>query len=332
MAQINVTSFYTRSISNSEGNVSNILNTSNQGVFHAATTAYQRIMLLLCILGMPGNLFVVVIYIRKMTTSMRAYMLALGVVDTVICVCFSVMIIVYTDKLGTLILVFVFNSAVTFSTCLLAFLATERCMAIAKPHKFTLSTGRAKTALVVIAVFSVCYSAILSATLVFRLMPTYIILTTGLANVCFIVVLASYGVMAVILLKRVRSARRQIGAVTMTPTSTEVVATTSMSTPASMSAATPKSTTGTVAAVKPTKAAQAQRGTLVLFVVTAVFVVCWLPFFLKNYGLPITDEFKRVFVINSIVNPFIYSFLSPMFRRDVRSFFCETRKKLCSCC
>jgi len=332
MAQINITSFYTRSISNSEGNVSNILGTSNQGMFHAVTTAYQQIMLLLCILGLPGNLFVVVIYIRKMTTSMRAYMFALGVVDTVICVCFLVMLIVYTDKLGKLILVFVLNTAVIFSTCLLAFLATERCLAIAKPHKFTLSTGRAKTALVVNAAFSVCYSAMLTVTLVFRLMPTYLILTTGLANACFIIVIASYGAMAVILLKRMRSARRQIGAVAMTSTSTEVVAITSMSTTASMSAAIPKTTAGPVAAAKPSKAAQAQRGTLVLFVVTAVFILCWLPFFLKNYGLPITDQFKRVFVINSIVNPFIYSFLSPMFRSDVRSFFYETRKKLCSCC
>ncbi|KAI0242996.1 hypothetical protein LSAT2_009310 [Lamellibrachia satsuma] len=276
-----------------------------------------------------------------MTTSIRAYMFALGIADTTICVCLTIMYTVRLVKVGSVIIVYVFNASVIFSTCLLAFLATERCMAVAKPHKFTLSTGRAKTALAAIGALSICYSTILSATLILRLIRTYGILSTVIVNVCLIIVITSYSVMAVILLKRMKAARRQVDVAAMTRSIAETLATTSTSTskPTATShvavlpttSRTPGNEVAPMAA-KPTKAAQAQRGSLVLFVVTVVFIVCWLPFFLKNYGVPISEHVKRVFVINSVINPFIYSFLSPMFRSDVRQFFREFRSKLTICC
>ena len=107
MAQINITSFYTRSISNSEGKCIQHIGHIESRDVSCRDYGIPTNNATLVHFGLPGNLFVVVIYIRKMPTSMRAYMFALGVVDTVICVCFLVMLIVYTDKLGKLILVFV---------------------------------------------------------------------------------------------------------------------------------------------------------------------------------------------------------------------------------
>ena len=54
-------------------------------------TIYNIIILMLCVLGIPGNLFVVAVYTRRMTTSTRAYMFALGIVDTIICLFYTVM-------------------------------------------------------------------------------------------------------------------------------------------------------------------------------------------------------------------------------------------------
>ena len=336
MEQTDSSTFYNGSISEQTFSSSEI-NVASESTFTFPDSTYSRIVLLICILGIPGNLFVVAVYIRRMTTSTRAYMFSLGIADTAICVSFTIIYTVRFDKIGTLILLCVFNASVIFSTCLLAFLATERCMAVAKPHKFTLSIGRAKTALAAIGALSICYSMILSATLILRHMRTYDILSTVIVNVCLIIVITSYSVMAVILVKHMKAARRQVEAVAMTRSSADVIATTTTSTrkPTATSDVAVLPTTSptpgnavTPTAAKPTKATQAQRGTMVLFVVTVVFVVCWLPFFLKNYGVPISEHVKRIFVINSVVNPFIYSFLSSMFRSDVRQYF----RKIRSCC
>ena len=284
-------------------------------------TIYNIIILMLCVLGIPGNLFVVAVYTRRMTTSTRAYMFALGIVDTIICLFYTVMHTVHLGRIGILIVIYVYKASVMFSTLLLAFLATDRCLAVAQPHKFTLTVDRAKTALAVIGGVAICYAIIVTAVQVFALKRVHLILTNGFVSVCMFVLLTSYSVMAAILLRRTRAARRQVGGIWTTRTRADGVS--SMFGP---------NATGKPKTVRQTKVAQAQRGTLILFVVTVVFVLCWLPFFLKTYGLPISAEVKRVFVINSVVNPIIYSFLSPMFRSDVRQFYRETRARLATCC
>ena len=343
MDPVNITTVYNRStpeqlFSNSD---INIASESTKMIIHGSTS--NQVMLIMCVLGIPGNLFVVAVYIRRMTTSIRAYIFALSIADTAICVCFTVMYTVRLVNIGSFIFLFVFNTNVIFSTCLLAFLATERCLAVAKPHKFTLSTRKAKKAIAGIGAVSICCSAIASAARFLDLNSTLLFFITGIVNVCFVVVIASYSVLAVILLKRLKAARRQVDVAAMTRRNAEAVATTSTSTPTSNSTATSKvmfllTTSRTIdnamapSATKPTKAVETHRSTLLVFVVTAIFVVCWLPFLLKNYGLPISTDVKRMHTINSVLNPFIYSFLSPMFRGDVRQFYREIRAKLATCC
>ena len=64
---------------------------------------------------------------------------------------------------------------------------------------------------------------------------------------------------------------------------------------------------------------------------TVVFIACWLPFLLHSMGVPIVLHLDRLFVVNSVINPFIYSVASAMFREDVRQFSRQTRDKLSAC-
>ena len=175
-----------------------------------------------------------------------------------------------------------------------------------------------------------CCAAIAFATQYLGFNRTFVIFITSLANVCLLVVITSYSVMAVILLKRMKASRRQVDVVAMTRISAEAVAATELNVLSTHSRTFSNAVAPSTATVM--KSVEAQRSTLVVFVVTAVFVLCWLPFFLRQYGLVASIELKRLFTINSVVNPFIYSFLSSMFRNDVRQFYREARARLTFYC
>ena len=44
-------------------------------------------LLTLCLLGLPGNLLVIAVYMRNMTSSLKIYMFSLAIADSAICVC-----------------------------------------------------------------------------------------------------------------------------------------------------------------------------------------------------------------------------------------------------
>ena len=75
----------------------------------------------------------------------------------------------------------------------------------------------------------------------------------------------------------------------------------------------------------------AHKNVLLLFVITVAFAACWLPFWLYGMGVHVTRDLFRLFVVNSVVNPFIYSVASAMFRKDVRKFYRQIRIKLSVC-
>ena len=64
---------------------------------------------------------------------------------------------------------------------------------------------------------------------------------------------------------------------------------------------------------------------------TVIFIVCWLPFWLYSMDVPFVHHLKNVYVVNSVINPFIYGVSSAMFREDVRQFYRQTRVKLLAC-
>ena len=130
-------------------------------VVTSSETSSGLTIFLFCFLGLPGNLFVIAVYLRQMTNSTRVYMFALGVVDTMTCLCgvaWSVGLV--PNYSSRQVLVWFGYLTVLFSVLLLAFVSVERLLAVRYPHTFNLSAPRAKKFLVVIAVVaSMCSTA-----------------------------------------------------------------------------------------------------------------------------------------------------------------------------
>ena len=300
----------------------------------------------LCALGTPGNLFVVFVYLRRMTTALRTYMFALGIADTLTCVPFIILQIrrlgIGDDRLFAVIADILVSSRV-FSALMLAYLSVDRFLFAIRPHTFGRNIRKAKVSLVTIATVSVLYTALLKVTQLSGLQQVHVIIAAFFAHLCFVTVIMSYSLLAVTLLKRTRAALRKIdvaalvgadGATfsryTFTSHLTSLI-TTNMPVVPPVQPDT-RGITSEPMTAKPSKAEPAKRTTLTMFVVTASNALLWMPFFLTNYGFSLPEEFTRVFTINSVVNPYIYLCVSPMYRSDVRQVYRDIRSRLTICC
>ena len=114
----------------------------------------------MCIVGTPGNVLVMTVYVRKMTTSVRVYMFALSVADLITCVGGIVLSVAPVDHAVMVLLFYAGDISISFSTFLLAFIAIERLLAVRRPFAFKCSAGRAQKTLVVITLLSVAGAAI----------------------------------------------------------------------------------------------------------------------------------------------------------------------------
>ncbi|KAI0223960.1 hypothetical protein LSAT2_024974, partial [Lamellibrachia satsuma] len=211
---------------------------------------------LMCVLGIPGNLLVIAVYVRKMTTSTRVYMFALAVSDLSVCIFGIVLTTVKFDNISQVITLYCAYTSVMFSVFLLAFVSIERLLAVRRPHTFSLSSLRAKRALVVIAVVAaVCVLVVTVARI-----KHY----TRLRQVSLAVIIVSNVVVMVVCYT--------LMAVTM--------------------------------------------------------LTCWTPLWLSEVGFTVPRELIPMYILNSVVNPFIYSVMSGMFRDDVRLFYRQVRSWL----
>ena len=109
----------------------------------------------ICLLGIPGNLFVIAVYACRISTSTRMYMFALAIADLEVCVIGVFLTSVKFTQISLEITTFCVHASIVFSTLLLTFVSIERLMAVRRPYSFSLSPGRAKWALVVIAFVAV---------------------------------------------------------------------------------------------------------------------------------------------------------------------------------
>ena len=407
-----------------------VKNSSSETLF--IITFVDFIITSLCALGTPGNLFVVFVYLRNMTTALRTYMFALGVADTLTCVPFIILQMrrlgIGDDRLFAFIADILVSSRV-FSSLMLVYLSVDRFLFAIRPHTFGRSIRKAKVALVTIAIVSVLYTALLKVTQLSGLQQVHVIIAAFFAHLCFATVIMSYSLLAVTLLKRMRAALRKIDVAALvggifsrstftshltnlitpnvsvmppveldtrgitsapmtskpsegatfsrsmftshltkliTPnmsvlppmqpdtrgiTSAPMTAKpsegatfsrsmftshlTNLTTP-NMSVLQPvqpdtRGFTSAPMTAKPVKAQPKKRTTLTMFVVTASNALLWMPFFLKNYGFSLPEEFTRVFTINSVVNPYIYLCVSPMYRSDVLLVYRAIRSRLIIC-
>ena len=296
---------------------------------HPATVVHihSEVVFLLCVLGIPGNLFVIAVYARQMTTPTRVYMFALAVADLTVLVCGIVLTKFALYLLAVLLVVWLGHLAITFSIVLLAFVSFERLLAVLRPYKFNTRARRAKIALVVIAIAAAISATLLTVTRLLRYIQLFemIVFVVTASNVSVMII--CYALMAATM---VRNAKR-IHAAIPRDVSTISMGVARNSSYAVTTGAHNNHRTASVAPVARVKKSDKQtklyKGYLLLFIITVVFLATWLPTWLASSGLNVSMDLQRMYVLNSIVNPFIYSIVSSMFREDVRTF---CRKKRCN--
>ncbi|KAI0213084.1 hypothetical protein LSAT2_001915, partial [Lamellibrachia satsuma] len=291
---------------------------------------------IVCLLGLPGNVFVLAVYLRKMTSSTRVYLFALAVADSAVCVCGIVLTRALINFITVQVIVCTIDVAISFSMYLLVFVSIERLLAVRRPHTFSMNALRAKKALSVIATAAVVMSSVMAVARLTRQLLLVRVFPMMFIVMCVLTMTVCYTVMAMTMLKNARNAAirvavsreanpeepgpsnvpETVNAIPMVGTSTGTNSGTTM--PASLSC------------ITKTTANQAKyyKGVLVIFTVTVVFIACWMPQWLYYVGVPTSAGLRRIFLLNSAVNPFIYSVMSSMFRDDVRGFYRHARSKL----
>ena len=301
-------------------------------------------MFVIVIAGVPGNGLVVAVYARKLTSSVRMYMFTLALTDVIICFSYAATTAMGASRMKDpiyLIIWALFNYSVEFSLLVLTVTAVERYWSIARPHSFTFSPRRGKVALVTTAALALATLVAIKVFTAFHLKKTakfHMMIHLGL---CTLIILVMYTLLGRKLLLRLRRRKTQLKPLTasvattrttdgvpptgvtmlsisQTPSSHQLTAG-----PSSSSRVSPRATTNTAAANKQTQEAKAA---LMLFVVTAVFLACWVPVWIELVGVKLPRDVLRVYVIQSVVNPAIYGCMSKAFRDDICQFFAHCRR------
>ncbi|KAK2178369.1 hypothetical protein NP493_546g03097 [Ridgeia piscesae] len=289
---------------------------------------------LVCVLGIPGNILVIAVYSWNMATSTRVYMLALAIADLQVCLIGVFLTTVKFTIISLEITVFFVHTSVIFSALLLSFVSMERLLAMRRPHSFSLSPRRAKVALVVIAVMAAICSMVLTVGRINSYNLLIHVFTPFVTMTSVVVMIGCYSIMAMTML--MRAAHRNVVVARVTPLpgpSSDHKRTFELANVAPQSALTSnKICPQSVAKATTAKQAKVYKSVSLLFIISIVFLACWIPQWLFDIGVHIKSYLKGMFVLNSVVNPFIYSAVSAMFHHDVRQFCRQTRVKLSSCC
>ena len=332
-------------------NVDFVTSNSGNSTSVVATTQHWRagigsIVIAVMVYGFLSNVLVIVVHFHHLTTSTRVYMIWLAVMDATVCLAGGFGAKLNFETLfGAAIrigIVYAVTTAAIFSMILLAFVATERFVAVLRPHTYNCSSRRAIRPVAVVGVIGATYAAVVVTAKMLSLDVLLMSLRFVLITSTVGVIVVSYSVVAMVLWKgsreKAKSQKKSRNAVGVrletksspsTETQPEVIASTSTFTTLS------KITRAVVAPrIKATGVMNtaSNRNLLMLFVITALYIVCWTPFWLYSIGLPVNVELSRLYLLHPVVNPLVYSFMSPMFRDLVRQFFRETRNKLTRCC
>ena len=277
-------------------------------------------------------------------------MFALAVADTAICVAVIVVTASLTNVFTQMIVILIMSLAINYSVVLLTFVSVERLLAVRRPHSFTMNPRRAKMTLLIIALYVIVFTALQGTLVAFTGRSIFHAISQfGVVFSSTTVMIFCYTLMAYELLKKIRNSRRNVGVHNIghlaesggsrvTETSNDRVhpgnrgpSTVSAGVTENIKTAATKSALPKTTSTLTEKEAKNVKNVFLLFVITVVFVVCWLPSWLRTVIRSIPIEVSRVFVLNSVVNPFIYGVASAMFRDDVRRFYRKTRVKLTAC-
>ncbi|KAK2163838.1 hypothetical protein NP493_1444g02015 [Ridgeia piscesae] len=285
------------------------------------------------VLGLPGNLLVIAVYIANMKTSTRVYMFALAAADTAICICAVVLILAhtYTHFVATTVFISILSTTITFAVLLLVFMSVERLIAVRKPHTFNLNPKRAQLYLIVFLFCGVLFTTLNAFARHMKYEQFYRIAKASFLIASASVMATCYTVIGVTLLKTAVTSRNQITSINMEITSQNCNRSNVTLTCTNVHSDVTQSTSMNVTAKITAKQAKKFKSIFLLFLITVVFVACWLPTWIRTIGVNVSKDVTRVYVVNSIINPFIYGVASAMFREDVRQFYRQTRTKLSAC-
>ena len=309
-----------------------VLNNSTAQVVDSSTTVYilNFVLFITCLLGLPGNVLVIAVYIDSMTTSTRVYMFALAVVDSVVCVCG---VILTGVKIGQVLMHVVDVTAEVshiFSVFLLVFIAIERLIAVRRPHTFSVRVIRAKRALAVNAAIT-CVAVLVHQML--KISRNVILLQLYEVSVflsCLLILSCCYIMVAVTLIKKSWSARAKVesqgDAFRNAPGPLVNTAPCSISENKDGSSSSRETAYVSSANTVGQKPKQQFKGLSVLLVVTVAFIASYIPTLVST-----SKEVLNYTMVHSVINPFIYSFMSGMFRNDIRQFSRKIRLKLTEC-
>ena len=317
-----------------------------------------------CLLGVPGNLLVIVVYVGNMATSTRVYMFALAVADSAVCVCVIIITTNTMDMITMIVVKFAINISVTFSMFLLVFVSIERLIAVRRPHLFNTKAQRGKTALICIALATAIFAAVATVATLRQYEQFSRVFVLCTLCTCLLTMMTCYVVLAATLLKKTRTRSKYHAGVKnrsippettyMTNSLNGIVTSADENVvrppePGPSDVSTDLETVSheqngpftisgamrsePVFVANRTLAIQAKtyQNVTLLFIVTVVFISCWLPQWISGIGISVPQEVKRVFILNSVLNPFIYGVVSAMFREDVQLFCSQTRTKLSVC-
>ena len=310
------------------------------------------ILLLLCSMGVPCNLLVIVVYFVNMKTSTRAYMFALAVGDLAVCVCgisLSAAVITFVTYLT---LIYIISVSINFTVVLLVFVSIERLLAVTRPHTFSMNTRRAKKVLISIAVAVALFTSVTHGIFIMGHGLITTVLEMALIGLGTIVMIICYTLIAAGQLRKACASRKKIAPENAAPlpekgTSSAILSDSvvtarscnpgpshisSAATEDEKNRAVVKQVPLTVISKITAKQATNYKNALLLFIVTCVFIACWIPKWLALFGVVMSFEMNRLYILNSVMNPFIYGVASAMFRQDLRQFCRQTRAKLSACC
>ena len=255
-------------------------------------------------------------------------MFALAVADTVICVSGVVITLPFYNAAASL---FILRMMVKFSVLILVFVSIERLIAVRNPHAFNVNPTRAKK---YITVFLLCVIALTIMDIFARRMK-YIkvvaIFKTSVLIASAVIMTTCYTLIGVNLLKKAIASRKKIARITIVPSNQTSNPSNTTLTFVSARDDVVQSAQVTAVSHNSTKQANNVKRIFLLFVITVVFVICWMPTWIRNMGVNVSRNVHHVYVVNSVANPFIYGVASAMFREDVRQFYRQTRAKIYSC-
>ena len=216
---------------------------------------------------------------------------------------------------------------------LLAFVSVERLLAVRHPYKFSVSVQRAKRALVAIAIAAGVSAMIISVgrLLHYGWFVKVFQVTAILSSVAVMIV--CYTLMAITVVMKERAAHTSIGVASSAPAPGPSTVSTRNNDTLEIDETADETYRKSQPCVNNATpiGANTVKNISLLFVITVVFLLCWTPFWLSNVTPGLLVYVRRTFYLNSVVNPFIYSIMSRMFRTDVRHFYRQIRSTMSQC-